>query len=105
MSMINLQEPWWGAGKSYKWYPKITGDMCGFGVDERLVTGDGDLKVVVGKSGKWGVYSIKEAAARDFCLFWDSYRIIKGTKLLVIPKGICEKISYDNDQTSGSPDN
>lgn len=88
---VRLKEPYWGAGKRFIW-DHAYDDKCGFGIDNKLLEGDGDLVIHLGPKDKWGVYTIPKSKARGECDFWDSFMTIKSTKLAVIPRHCCERI-------------
>ena len=78
MGIINIKEPYYTAGKKYRW----SGKPIGLGIDLKLLDGGGILEVTVGASPK--VWQIDKKMARDFVRERDSYYQARGTMLGVI---------------------
>ena len=88
--IINLREPYWDAWQKYGWEK----DVEGLGVRDSLVK----IADMAGKkiliSFKYGDYEITPTKARKVADLYDSYFIARdGTKLMIIPRHKCKKIS------------
>lgn len=76
--IIHIKEPFFTAGKKYKW----PGKAIGLGIDLKLMQGDGKIRVKVGNSEK--VWWLSKLTARDFCQKHQSYFQAKTVRLGVI---------------------
>ena len=84
---VELREPFWGAGKKYRW-GRDNLDLVGFGVRLDYLFGEG---IIVIKT-RWGNYRVDKELAKVACKGYRAYYVTKGVILAVIPRHICEKI-------------
>lgn len=76
---VHLREPFYSAGKKFKWPYKAPG----LGINLQFLDGAGTLSVRVGDSQK--VYTIDKEDARDLIYQYKSFFIAKNIKLGVVP--------------------
>jgi hypothetical protein len=80
MSVVEIREPFYSAGKKFGW----PGASAGIGVMARLCRGEGILRVRV-LSASDTVYWIEKWRAREIVRRYRSFHMAKSTKLAVIP--------------------
>ena len=78
MTTIELNEPYYTAGKRFGW----SGDMVGFGIKSQLLADEEELKVIVDNKE----YTVSKKEAREEVLKYNAFYTIGKTKLAVVPK-------------------
>lgn len=92
IKIIELKEPFWGAGTIYKWLVEFP-DLVGFGVKATDLKENTELLIKVGPNSKYGEFSVNTEHARQIVKEYNSFKKVGTTVLAVIPRAICTTLT------------
>lgn len=79
--IIEINEPFWSAGDKFGWSDKY--GRTGIGINEKLLHGDGQITVRIGK--KESLHRITRERARELLKEYKSYYQARSTRIAVLP--------------------
>lgn len=84
--IIYIREPFYSAGKIFKW----SGSSIGVGINFNLIKGDGLIRLKIGDNKT--VWNIEKERVRQFCIENKSFYTVRGgVRLCVIPWSILNR--------------
>ena len=86
MKPLHIKEPYYTAGKIYKWAYKD----IGVGINMKYLTGDGTLYLKIGDNVD--TWEIEREKAREFIADHKTYHTARSTTLGIIPWEILSKV-------------